>query len=158
MADIVSVLVGGAVALAGGVLTKLWESRIERRALAHALAGEIGAITEIVERRNYQGLVRLIVEAVKASHEPQFIQVPISQQYFTAYEANAAKIGLLPSKAARDVARFYFFAKSMVEDVTTEKIRPRTEAEALDRLVQLDDLLTTLIALGKSLPNRLEAV
>ena len=156
MAELISVVVGGALALTGGLLTKLWEGQRERRALSSALAGEIAAVVEIVERRNYPRAVRELILAVEASHEPLYIQVPVTQKYFTVYEANAAKVGLLPRHAARGVACFYAYAKSIIEDVTSDKFPPRTEAEALHRLRQLDELLAKLLALGKELPKQLE--
>ena len=157
MADIISVAVGGAIGIAGGVVIKLWEGQREKRALAYALAGEVSAILEIVERRKYRQAVRQLMTAVETNRQPLFIQVPITQKYFTVFEANAAKVGLLPRNAARDVACFYTYAKSIIEDVTLDRI-PKTAEEALYRLKQLDELLTKLNDLGKRLAKELEGI
>ena len=158
MADILSVVIGGALAIAGGLAPRLWESRRQRRALAHALAGEVSAIIDIVERRRYQEGVRELIRAVETSHQPLFLRVPITQNYFVVYEANSVNVGLLPRKTARDVASFYTHAKALIEDVTTDKVLPKTEAEAIHRLKQMDELLTRLLTLGSGVVMELEGV
>lgn len=158
MADIISVIIGGAIAISGGLVTQYWKHRRERRALAHALAGEIHAIVEMVERRGYQKFVSKLIDDVHTSQLPANVQVTITQNYFVVYESNALKIGLLPRLAAGDVASFYTLAKGLIEDSANNKFPPTTQNEAINRLSQMEGLLTTLTTLGKNVVLVLEKV
>ena len=162
MADTIPVLlsafVGGAIGFFASWGMKIVERRHERLALANALAGEIGAIVEIVERREYLEDVRKTITQIRATHQVLIFRVRVSQNVFSVYEANALQVGLLPTNVARDVARFYILAKSLIEEVTTDDSSPRAEAEALRGLEQLAEFIISFVALGKDLTKKLESV
>ena len=65
---------------------------------------------------------------------------------------------MLPRDAAQDVARFYTYAKSIIEDVTDEKFSPQTDVEALQRLKGLRDLIGLLVSLGNKVAQELETI
>jgi len=158
MSEIISVVVGGALAIAGGVIATTLEHRRERKALAYALAGEIKAIVDIVERRKYHEFINQMIEVIEKTRQPDFIRIRIEQNYFVVYEANAMKVGLLPRDAAHDVARFYTYAKSIIEDVTDDRFSPQTDVEALQRLKGLQDLIGRLVSLGNKVAQELEKI
>jgi len=148
MADLLSVVVGGALALAGGIATKLLENRRERRAFAYALAGEIHAIVQIIEERQYQQGFAAAIDSVKKFNKPSGLRISITQKYFIVFETNVLKIGLLPARTAKDVASFYTFAKSLIEDMMNEQGPPRDAQADLHRLEQMANLLARLSILG----------
>ena len=158
MAELVSVIVGGVLALAGGVIVKFWEDRRGRRALAYAFVGEINAIVVMVEQRGYEKYLADLQKAVHATNEPLNPHVPVTQNYFVIYEANADKVGLLPRDAARDIALFYTQAKGLMEDVGENAAVPRTGQEALQKLGQMQAILGNIATVGKRVVERLENV
>ena len=157
MADIFSVILGGALAIGGGFVTQLWQHHRDRRALALALAGEIHAIVDIIERRKYTEAITALISQISIKNEPMTMHVPVTQNYFVVYESNAAKIGLLPSNAARDVAVFYTIAKGVIEDAGLKQFPPATATDAIFRLSQTQALLADMTKLGKQVVLKLEA-
>jgi hypothetical protein len=158
MPEIISVIIGGALAICGGWATQFWQYHRERRALAHALGGEIYAIVEIVERRRYaQGISDLIGQAAQ-KNEPLALHAPVTQNYFVVYESNAAKIGMLPREVARDIAVFYGFTKSVIEDFGLRQFPPATVTDAIARLSETGALLTEMIKLGRKVVPELEKI
>ena len=138
MDQIAGILVGGFLAIAGGiagsVVPIVLQNRRERHALAYSLAGEISSLIEIAEQRKYEQSIEAIIQLVRATKQPLFVSVRIEQHYFVVYEANASKIGLLPKETARNVAKFYTYAKSFIEDVTDSNFSPKSEDESIQRL------------------------
>ena len=158
MADLISVIIGGALAVGGGLLSQSWQHRRDRSSLAHALAGEIHAIVDIVERRHYQDTITTLIEKVVQTKAPMILQVGITQKYFVVYESNAAKIGLLPSHAAKNVAVFYTLAKSVIEDATLKQFPQMTADESIARLLQTQGLIAEMNKLGKTVVQELENI
>jgi hypothetical protein len=156
MPDIISVLVGGGLALSGGAVSAIWRQRRERRSLAYALAGEIQAIVDVMQMRKYQEVVKHYIEKVKETNEPLAFQIRAGQNYLAIYEANATKIGLLPRNAARRVARFYTHLKAFLEDVTDEDLVVESATESLQRLSALDEILGRLVSEGLKVSSELE--
>jgi hypothetical protein len=113
-------IIGGVLALAGGFLSQWWQKRQERKALAHALSGEISAIIEIGKHRGYMEGMANVINQARLTGEPCSFRISIKQSYMEVYQANVDKIGLLPQSIAADVVKFYTFTKSVIEDMTVE--------------------------------------
>lgn len=162
MDQIAGILIGGFLAIAGGiagnVVPIVLQNRRERRSLAYSLAGEISSLLEIAEQRKYEQFVEEIIQHVKATKQPMFINVRIEQSYFIAYEANASKIGLLPKETARNVAKFYTYAKSFIEDVTDKDFSPKSVEESIQRLSGVLHMLRLCRESGNSVVKELENV
>lgn len=162
MHQLIGILLGGFLAIAGGiagsVVPIILQNRRERRALAYSLAGEISSLIEIAEQRKYEQFFEAIIANVKATKQPWFVKVRIEQQYFTVYEANASKIGLLPKETARNVAKFYVYAKSFIEDVTDKDFSPKSEEESIQRLSGALHILRLCRECGNKVVKELEDV
>lgn len=119
--SLVSVFLGGGLAILGGVISPVVveaakEKRL-RRSLSLALQGEVQALLEIIEQRGYvQGL-----KDSKATTERTGMTVPfhfrVRRQYFRVFEANVGAIGILEQPLAGLVAKFYTFGNGLLEDV-----------------------------------------
>jgi len=87
MDQIIGILVGGFLAIAGGiagsVVPIVLQNRRERRALAYSLAGEISSLIEVAEQRKYEQSIEAIIQNVKTTKQPWFVTVRIEQHYFT---------------------------------------------------------------------------
>jgi len=126
----------------------VWTGRREARGLASALAGEISSVIGIVRRRDYRGSIQALIKAVGTSHQPQAVRFPAIQDRFAVYEANLAKLVTLPGNLPQAVVSFYTHAKSFNDEMSPDHPQPATEAEAIQRLKQLDELIVALLALG----------
>ena len=157
-----SVIIGGLIGFAGGIIAGLLpvflQNRRERRGLACSLAGEISAIVESLEKRQYEQSLEQLIQKINTTNDPGHYTVRLEQNYFVVYEANAAKIGLLPQHAAQEVARFYTFAKSLFEDATDKNFDPKKPEDAIRRLNEMLFFLRLLIQIGKSVEIELKAV
>jgi hypothetical protein len=162
MDQIIGILLGGFLAIAGGiagsVVPIVLQNRRERRALAYSLAGEISSLIEVAEQRKYEQSIEAIIQNVKTTKQPWFVTVRIEQHYFTVYEANANKIGLLPKETARNVAKFYTYAKSFIEDVTDKSFSPKSEEESIQRLSGALHILRLCQECGRNAVKELESV
>lgn len=160
--NIVSAMAGGLIG-ASGALTSQWlahhlnDSRT-RRAIAGAFAGEIGAICSIVRRRKYLEFGQHFLEVVKQSQQPRRIVISITQEYFLIYHSNAGTIGILPSRQALDVARFYTQLKALMEDVRPDAIEPASVEGAIAHLTEQITLLTETLKVGENLVEQLQEV
>ncbi len=115
---ILAAVIGGALAIVGGFFGHVWQTRKERKSVAGAFAGEIRAILGIIRKRRYMEGIEALIAAMKADNVPRPFHLDVRQFYFTVFEANAGKLGLLPSNCASDVATFYVITKSLLEDAT----------------------------------------
>ncbi len=146
MTELFAALVGGVLALLGSFLFHWHSSRENRKSLAQAFVGEIRAILVLIEKRKYhESLERWRTSMLEGQSSPgrAFMAMP-KQNYFTIFEANASKIGVLPRRASMHVVRFYVLTKSLLEDLTNEELfsrPPELVAKILiENLEVLDDL------------------
>ena len=158
MDNLCGVIVGGLIGIAGGALPVYLQNRRERIGLAYSLAGEISAIVESLEKHRYEQSLEELIEKAKTTKETWVYSVRLEQNYFVVYEANAAKIGLLPQSAAQDVARFYTFAKGLFEDATDNNFAPKRPEDAARRLQEMLYFLRLLIQTGKIAEKELRSV
>lgn len=147
---------GGLLAIIGGVWAHWQSHRQERKNLAHALAGEISAILDIVDRRQYEKGIREIIQSAQKTGVPWRYTIVIRSNYFPVFEANAAKIGLLRSDLAKDVAKLYVLCKGIVDDVSPDSFESKTPQESIGRLENLLILFGEARTTGRSLITRLE--
>ncbi|MBN2581747.1 MAG: hypothetical protein JXL80_01675 [Planctomycetes bacterium] len=158
--NIVPVLVGGALAVGGGMGTQ-WlahhlDKQRKRRAIAGAFAGEIGAICSIVDRRKYLEDAQQLLKYMRESKEPHRILMHITQEYCMIYNTNSGAIGLLPAPLALGIATFYTQVKSLMEDVRPETPEVAGIDDAIARLSVQIDLLTETMRIGKDLVTQLQ--
>jgi len=111
-----------------GVITGWWlkersdsrrwkrEKESEKKAFCSALVCEIEGI-----RERYMEAIGSEIEKVSSG---DFLRraVVIKEDYFTVFEANAAKIGLLKPDDAKQVVAFYIAAKGQADSLRTYKM------------------------------------
>jgi hypothetical protein len=105
--SIIGVLIGALAAIGGGAFAQWFTRQMERQALAAALAGEIQCV---VDARNWHD-ARKDIEQGKA--------IPVDERAFPIFEANLAKIGLLPVDLVGKVSVFYSELGGVFQDFRT---------------------------------------
>jgi hypothetical protein len=113
---ILSLIVGGIIAIGGGFAERIYERRKERESLRAALRAEIQAILAIVERRNYIAGLSNFIEEIKRGSTSLF-EIRIKRDYDMVFRSSCGKLGLLPSETVAKTVRFYYLISSIIEDL-----------------------------------------
>ena len=115
-----AVIIGGVLATAGGILTTILIERVRRKhdsaQLAMAFKGEISALLQHVEERDYAGRIADVIAQMEETGEPFFMPVRIRLQYDRVYENNVERIGLLRDPLPERIPLFYTRLNSILED------------------------------------------
>lgn len=125
-APLLHTIVGGLLALLGGLVATWYAARVARRQAAESLrsafSGEVSAFVQIVETSDY---ARQLGDALKLddNFEPNSKPLmdappfPLGKLQFPLYESNASSIGQLGPELAGDVSRFYTQAYAVLATV-----------------------------------------
>jgi hypothetical protein len=118
-----AVLLGGILAIVGGIWTTSYNARQaqlrESRNLAHAFKGEITAMVELIEERAYLKRLTEIGHQIERTREPFFTPFKIRFRYDRVYDTNVAKIGLLKHPLPEQIPLFYTRLTSIMEDMVS---------------------------------------
>src|SRR5690606_36646917 len=99
MVQLAAVLLGGLLAIAGGIVTTLFRDeqlqRRESRNLALAFKGEITALLELIQERNYLKRMADVIEQIEQSGQPFYMPFRVRFEYDRVYRENVARIGIL---------------------------------------------------------------
>jgi hypothetical protein len=114
-----------ALALAGNILAGLWRQYLERRGIAAALAGEIGAYMKLLNppttAKNFRAIAALDEATRRRRLGSMLTKTPEGHPVF---DKVAGKIGLLPVAEALDVSAIYNIVSGMriiLSGLSTEK-------------------------------------
>jgi hypothetical protein len=144
-------LVGGFLTLLGGwvgsALLHRRQKSSEAESLKSAFYGEISALIRIGEIRQYRAGIAALIEQVKQSGKMEPIIFSINLKFFSVYESNVGKIGLLPGPIAEKIVLFYSLAFAIFEDLIAmskaddmKKLNPEIAVVFLSEFVKLFDL------------------
>jgi hypothetical protein len=121
MSDLIAVIVGGLLAIAGGIITttllERWKQAQESRNLALAFKGEITSLLELIEERGYVNRLGEIIEQIETTRQPFYMPFKARFKYDRVYEANVDQIGTLRPPLPESVAIFYTRLNSILEDL-----------------------------------------
>jgi hypothetical protein len=134
------------------------ESHRSRTQLAAAFAGEILAISDILKIRKQAQVLSNAVNEKNWGRSLVVIPVDSPENYFKIYDANADKVGLLPSRLALDIVRYYTRIRASIEELRAlEKGSYRTwpENEIMDSLTRILNFLGDTQFPGPALVDRL---
>lgn len=147
MADLVTLTAAVLGVLVGGGL-KAWEAHRERKlqakAILNALVAEVDTIKRLINAREYiRGVVELanhcraLVEAGSPDTTVALFTIPVSEDYFQAFNSLVGKIGTLHPYHADRLVRFYMLIKAAKEDFSVDSPWQKggtTAAQALQML------------------------
>jgi hypothetical protein len=120
MVQIISVVIGGLLAITGGLATTFALERqrrtAESRNLALAFKGEITALVEHIEERNYLQRITQVIEQIESTRQPFYMPIHLRYRYDRVYDENVARIGVLKGRLPELVPLFYTRLTSILED------------------------------------------
>lgn len=162
--ELVPVLVGGALSLAGSWGAVWWtknrEELREARQLARAFKGEISAITHIAEAREYVHHLREIADRCVENNAVLIFSIQAREEYRAVYKANVGKLGNLEGSLPTEIAILYTQVASILEDfrcLEEAKSNPQllsflgaTPADAALTYTRIADLAENAIERGKA--------
>lgn len=116
----INTLLGGALAVAGGVASSWYQAKVARdgeaRQLAKSIKGELSAIVEIADKRAYITGIEQAIQHIERTRIPYIMSVAVKRDYTIVYTQNAAKIGVLPGELPTQVAVVYTKLSAVLED------------------------------------------
>lgn len=161
---LIGTLVGAAASLLGQYLNRRYEAKQKRTAIAHALAAEIDAYLDIIDRRKWvkhaERQALLGESGILPAFDGWLTEQEQSRDPFPIFSANMANIGLLGPSCSQ-IGRFYTSVVAIRTTVSQlqagfyNDIRP----EEIGKIVrdEIDFWLETVI-LGKRLIEQLRAL
>lgn len=123
MVQLAAVLLGGLLAIAGGIFTTVFRDeqlqRRESRNLALAFKGEITSLIELMQERNYLTRIADVIEQIEQSGQPFYMPFRVRFEYDRVYRENVGRIGILKPPLAEQIPLFYTRLTSVLEDLAS---------------------------------------
>ena len=135
---LIAVLAGAIVSFIASILFQAWLHRRERKSLQGAFVGEISALLDIIQRRNYIDGLKKIIEDVEQTGQPMSFHLSVSHEYFGVYKNNTSRLGILKHPLPQKIATFYTQCFSILEQVKDSTVLPTAQAS----LIALEELLS----------------
>ena len=158
------VVVGGSIGFFGQAWLQRTDRKHRARQIAGGLAGEVEGLVHIGGVHQYANVLRGFASTLESGTPPGgVIKVPVISvrlHYFDVYEANAGELGLLPPYLARQVAKFYVHAKSVLEDFAWLGESTSLQIDLADRIAKFRRVATLIddtTNLGRDLVLQLDA-
>jgi hypothetical protein len=114
-AALIGGVIGGSLTIGGNLLHEWWRDRRGAERLARAIAGEVGALLRILNRRRYLDTIRDYAQRARDG-EIFIFDGRISKNYFPVIEASLGQIGILRAELPVLVPELLTLAKSALED------------------------------------------
>lgn len=147
--NIVSVIVGGVLAIAGGIAAQMYQHHKTAQAIKCALLAEIAATLEILEARGYIPFIESLIAKPEAANQLFPVVVATSDHSFLVYQTNADKLGYLRPDLAGEIARFYALIFSVIEDVKEPPSGQNPRERSVAEWEQTLKLAKEAITIGK---------
>jgi len=117
-------VLGAALALLGGIATKLFTDRfIEAPGVRAAIAAEIRAVLDLIQRDDLVRALNEQIEAMENSQQNVPFRVAFRSTYNIVFAANASKLNLLPrwfdgsldTELVPKLVSYYYLLQTMIE-------------------------------------------
>ena len=158
MNNILSVFLGGVLAIAGTSLVKWMEYSFERRSLRAALKAEIGGLIDMFARRGHDDMFRAAISSWRAEEDFDLYVFTLDEHLTPVYDATIGKVGLLGADVAGDVVKFYDMTIGVRAELRAHingQTHRMSHAVRADRLEKLLDAWMEAVDLAESLSKRL---
>lgn len=161
--QLIAVVIGGVIAIAGGMISTLVVEGRRRRhdsaQLAMAFKGEITAIVQHIEERAYRDRIAEVIAQIESTRRPFFMPLRVRFKYDRVYEANSDKLGLLERPLPERIPLFYTRMNSALDDFMNlaEGAYSGLDTPTLVRVYQdLHAILGLSVQLGKEVVREID--
>ncbi len=155
---LISTLVGGLLTFLGGLtgsyLVQKFQRDADRKNLASAFYGEISALLEITEKRQYIQGVEANLQEIKTTGRTNLMSFAVTLKYFNVYDQNVGKLGVLLAPLPEKIVSFYTLTFAAIEDfqeIASGKYQNSNAAAIEKMLEELLDICNEAVALGKEI-------
>jgi hypothetical protein len=142
-AALIGGVIGGVLTIAGNLIHEWWRDRRNSRQLSHAIAGEVGALVRILERRRYLETIKDYAQRARQGEIAVF-DGRISKNYFPVIEASLDQIGTLPGELPILIPELLTLAKSALEDLEAIEAGEWSDRDAEGYATGYDELAEVL--------------
>ena len=142
MGALIGTILGGLLAIAGGIAVKSFDEWRVRQSLRAAFRAETISIIEMFESRGHEQLFIDLLEHWKRVDTGQPVVLgPIAKPVDPVFSKNSDKIGLLGRNVAGELVRFYAIVDGLRDDIAivAGPLDPRVSREGRIRMIE-DDL------------------
>lgn len=155
-------VIGGLAAIGAGWFERRQEWRYAKKGLASAVAAEIGAVLDTIERRDFVNYFSEILSAWKRGERleetPGFVD-NTPNDLSRVFSHNMDKIGMLGPAIAADTVRFYTFLEAIQTDLLALSAGNVEDLDGRITLLEEDlDLWRETEAIGKRLITELPRI
>lgn len=142
MSALIGTILGGLLAIAGGIAVKSFDGWRMRQSLRAAFRAETITIVEMFESRGHERLFKDLLAHWKRVETGQpLVLGPIAKPVDPVFSKNSDKIGLLGHHVAGELVRFYAIVDGLRDDIAivAGPLDPRLSREGRIRMIE-DDL------------------
>jgi hypothetical protein len=111
--NLIGVLIGGVLALAGGIGVKIYEHRQQRLSLMSALAGELRAILAVVDDRQVLQTLQNVIEQIRVQQKSLFFPMSVGEMHNLVFRQNADKLGFLRAPLPERIVGLHYRINSI---------------------------------------------
>jgi hypothetical protein len=163
MTTLISTLIGGFLAILGGLISVYFTERIKgkkaERNLAWAFHGEIGSLCKIIRIREFPETFRKLAEDAKDGRDTGRRCIKADSEYFHVFKNSVTHIGILVHGLPEQIVSFYVQATAILEDLHSLSSGFHDD-KPLDALVyyyeDIADLLQDLLKQGDEILHAIE--
>ena len=158
MNNILSVFLGGVLAIAGTSLVKWLEFSFERRSLRAALKAEIDGLVDMFVKRGNDEMFRSAINSWRSDEDYELYLFTLDENFTPVYAATIGKVGMLGADVAGDVVKFYDIMIGVRAELRAHingQTHRMTHSHRADRLEKLLEHWAEAVALAETLNKRL---
>lgn len=157
--SVIGALIGGGLAIAAGIVQKIYADGVERRRLRVALAAEIRAILGIIEQDKFVAKLQAMVNHCRETGGSGFVPVEFNSHYGDIFQSAADRLALLPSALVERLVDFHYSIQRMIETFQMHQRPLHPDNPFYPRLPEHEAMLNHVVKrreLGRDLVNQLE--
>jgi hypothetical protein len=152
-AALIGAVIGGGLTILGDLAQEMWRDSRRAEQLSHAIAGEVGAIIEVVEKRQYVENIKAYAQLAHAG-QAEFMRVRVTKDYFPVTQSSLEHIGMLPAELPLLIPKFLTLANAALEDLEALAAGDWNECkvdELAESYDELAEVLEAALTAGRSL-------
>ncbi|HEX3974255.1 MAG TPA: hypothetical protein VHX19_23180 [Stellaceae bacterium] len=150
-----------ALALIGNIVFGLWNRFSERRSIAAALAGEIGAYVTLLDPETSSANYRKLAAFEYALRKQRLRSLPKTPVGHPVFDKVADKIGLLPTTESLDVSSIYNVVSGfriIISNLSSDQIADAEDVVQSAMIIRVAETIEKYSPSARDLVDRLKRI